>query len=180
MRQVILILALAVAAADAYAARFDHKIPMRQTQASTFYVGGYVSGLGEVDMMVDTGSSYTTINEEALKVLQENGAATYVRDLAGIMADGTRKIVPIYRIENMSIGNRCTLRNVEAAVFPGDTRYILGLSALKLAAPFVFSMEPPTLLLSNCGVPLSPGSAARAQPAGLAELADSSLAVGAR
>lgn len=180
MRQVILIVALAVMAADLHAARFDHEIPMRRTQASTFYVGSYVGGLGEVDMMVDTGSSYTTINEEALKVLQENGAATYVKDLAGIMADGTRKIVPIYRIADMSIGNGCTLHNVEAAVFPGDTRYILGLSALKLAAPFVFSMEPPSLLLSNCGAPLTRSSATRPKPAGLAELADSSLAVDSR
>jgi hypothetical protein len=39
---------------------------------------------------------------------------------------------------------------VEAAVFPGKTRQILGLSALKKAAPFIFSMDPPNLVLSNC------------------------------
>jgi len=134
----------------AQAARFDQQIPMRVTKASTFYVGGYLNGFGAVDMMVDTGSSYTTINQAALKVLQDNGAVTYVKDLTGVMADGARKVVPIYRISNMSIGDGCVLHDVEAAVFPGNTRYILGLSALKLAAPFVFSMEPPTLVLSNC------------------------------
>jgi predicted aspartyl protease len=139
-----------VAAGAAQAAPFDQQIPMRVTKASTFYVDSYLNGFGAVDMMVDTGSSYTTINESALKALQANGAATYVKDLTGIMADGTRKVVPVYRIANMSIGNGCNLHNVEAAVFPGDTRYILGLSALKLAAPFVFSMKPPTLVLSNC------------------------------
>ena len=146
----IVLVSLSAVTASAQAARFDQEIPMRVTSASTFYVAGYVNGLGAVDMMVDTGSSYTTINEEALAVLQEKGAVTYVKDLTGIMADGTRKVVPIYRIAAMSIGNGCSLHNVEAAVFPGRTRYILGLSALKMAAPFAFSVEPPTLLLSNC------------------------------
>lgn len=156
----IFIALLLVMTGATHAARFDQQIPMRVTKASTFYVGGYLNGFGAVDMMVDTGSSYTTINQAALEVLQGNGAVTYVKDLTGIMADGTRKIVPVYRISNMSIGNGCVLHDVEAAVFPGDTRYILGLSALKLAAPFVFSMEPPTLVLSNCADSVAQSSAA--------------------
>ena len=147
----LLIALLIAAVGETQAAQFDQQIPMRTTRAATFYVGGYLDGFGAVDMMVDTGSSYTTINEAALKVLRENGAAAYVKDLTGIMADGTRKVVPIYRLSSMSIGKDCLLHNVEAAVFPGDTRYILGLSALKLASPFAFSLEPPTLTLSNCG-----------------------------
>ena len=150
MKLVLLIVILVAATGEAQAAKFDKKIPMRATKAATFYVGGYLDGYGVVDMMVDTGSSYTTINEATLGVMRENGAVTYVKDLTGIMADGTRKVVPIYRISSMSIGNACQLHNVEAAVFPGHTRNILGLSALKLAAPFAFSLEPPTLMLSNC------------------------------
>ena len=146
-----LIIALLVAAyGEAQAAKFNQQIPMRASKAATFYVGGYLDGYGAVDMMVDTGSSYMTINEAALGVLREHGAVTYVKELTGIMADGTRKVVPIYRISSMSIGKGCLLHDVEAAVFPGHTRYILGLSALKLAAPFAFSLEPPTLMLSNC------------------------------
>jgi predicted aspartyl protease len=146
----IIIVLLVAAVGVAQAAKFDQHIPMRVSKASTFYVGGYLDGYGAVDMMVDTGSSYTTINEVALEVLRENGTVTYVKDLTGIMADGTRKVVPIYRISSMNIGEDCLLHNVEAAVFPGHTRYILGLSALKLASPFAFSLDPPTLMLSNC------------------------------
>jgi hypothetical protein len=41
------------------------------------------------------------------------------------------------------------LRDVETAVF--DTkRQILGLSVLNRAAPFIFSVDPPELVLSNC------------------------------
>jgi hypothetical protein len=58
--------------------------------------------------------------------------------------------VPVYAIEALSIGNGCWLNNVEAAVFPGKTRAILGLNALQRAAPFIFSFEPPRLVLSNC------------------------------
>jgi predicted aspartyl protease len=150
LKTVVLIALLVAVSGEAQAAQFDKQIPMRASKAATFYVGGYLDGYGAVDMMVDTGSSYTTINEAALAVLRENGAVTYVKELTGIMADGTRKVVPIYRIASMSIGKGCLLHNVEAAVFSGHTRNILGLSALKLAAPFAFSLEPPTLLLSNC------------------------------
>jgi predicted aspartyl protease len=146
----LLITLLVAVTGVAQAAQFDQKIPMRITKAATFYVGSYLNGYGAVDMMVDTGSSYTTINEATLEVLRERGGVTYVKDLTGIMADGTRKVVPIYRISSVSIGKGCLLHNVEAAVFPGHTRNILGLSALKLAAPFAFSLKPPTLVLSNC------------------------------
>ena len=145
-----LIAFLVVSIGLAHAARFDQQVPLKASKAATFYVGGYLDGYGTVEMIVDTGSSFTTINEAALRVLRKKGAAIYVKDLAGIMADGTRKVVPIYRISSMSIGNRCLLHNVEAAVFPGHTRSILGLSALKLAAPFAISLDPPTLMLSNC------------------------------
>ena len=151
MKKIILLISLSICGQGVHAGDLDQRIPMRITQASTFYVDGYFNGYGAVDLMVDTGSSYTTINEITLEVLRQNGAVTYIKDLAGIMADGSRKVVPIYKIAEMSIGGECTFKNVEAAVFPGNTRYILGISTLRKAAPFTFSMDPPTLLLSNCG-----------------------------
>ena len=41
--------------------------------------------------------------------------------------------------------------DVEVAVLPRETRPILGLSALRQASPFRFSVEPPTLELTGCG-----------------------------
>ncbi len=134
----------------AVAAEFDTHIPMRDKGAATYYVDGDIHGAGPVDFMVDTGSGYMTINEETLALLQRNGGATYIRKLAGVLADGSTMTVPIYRIAQVRIGAACTLRDVEAAVFPGKTRQILGLSALRQAAPFIFSMNPPTLVLSHC------------------------------
>ncbi|MBI5041780.1 MAG: retroviral-like aspartic protease family protein [Gammaproteobacteria bacterium] len=133
-----------------YAGDFDSNVPMRDKGAETYYVDGEIHGVGPVDLMVDTGAGYMTINEETLGILRDSGDATFVKDLTGILANGTTMTVPIYRIAEIRIGASCTLRDVEAAVFPGKTRQILGLSALRHAAPFIFSMNPPKLVLSNC------------------------------
>jgi hypothetical protein len=78
------------------------------------------------------------------------GEAQYLRELTGILANGTEMQVPVYRLSAVRIGEKCLLQDVEAAVFPGDTRQILGLSALQKAAPFIFSTQPPKLQLSHC------------------------------
>jgi len=131
--------------------RFGTPVPMYDKGAATFYVHGYVSGLGPTEMMVDTGSGYLTINEEALKTLSAQGKVHYVKPLRGVLANGAELVVPVYRVDALRIGAECWLRDVHAAVFPGRTRFILGLSALAKAAPFVFEFDPPQLLLSNCG-----------------------------
>jgi predicted aspartyl protease len=111
---------------------------------------GEIGGYGTVELMVDTGSGYMTINEETLAVLQRRDAATYVKQLRGVLADGSELTVPVYRIARIRLGPECWLADVEAAVFPRDSRQILGLSALRRAAPFIFSVDPPALTLSRC------------------------------
>jgi predicted aspartyl protease len=148
-RQISTLFVLALAAGSALGTDFT-TVPMYERGAVTFYVSGQIDGYGKTEFMVDTGSAYVTINEKTLGVLKEQGRADYVKQLSGIMADGSRLIVPVYRISGITIGGHCQLRDVEAAVFSGATRNILGLSALKKTAPFTVSMEPPTLALSNC------------------------------
>lgn len=147
-----LLLAAGVAlAGSAAAGEFDSAVPMKSKGSSTFYVPGHIEGLGAVELMVDTGSSYITINEEALAVLTRHDRAKYLRNLRGTLANGHEVVVPVYTID-VKIGDVCHLRQVEAAVFPGKTRYILGLNALSQAAPFIFSTDPATLVLSHCTV----------------------------
>lgn len=144
------ILLMAVNTNISSAASSFTRVDMMNMGASTFYVKGEILGLGKVNLMVDTGSGYSTINEHTLKVLKKNGAARYVKDLIGILANGEKMRVEIYLLSAINIGGSCWLRNIEAAVFPGNTRQILGLSALRKTSPFLFSMEPPELKLSNC------------------------------
>jgi predicted aspartyl protease len=143
-------LILALASMGASGGQFQTTVEMRDKGASTYYVDGYVKGLGDVELMVDTGSSYLTINEEALTELTRQQEVRFIRELRGVLANGTELLVPVYMLDAINIGGECWLHNVEAAVFPGRTRYILGLSALSRAAPFIFSLDPPTLVLSNC------------------------------
>ena len=132
------------------AADFDIKVPMRDKGARTYYIGAQIAGFGSTELMVDTGSGYLTINDETLQTLLKQDKAQYVKQLTGILADGTEMKVPVYRLTSLNLGGTCWINNVEAAVFPGKTRQILGLSALSKAAPFIFSIDPPQLVLSNC------------------------------
>lgn len=129
---------------------FNTIISMQGKGSATYYIQGNINGYGAVELMVDTGSGYLTINEETLAVLKRQKRTHYVKDLKGILADGREMIVPVYSVSAIRLGKNCWLRDVEAAVFPGKTRYILGLSALQKAAPFIFSVNPPQLRLSHC------------------------------
>jgi len=128
---------------------FGVTVPMHDKGRATYYVNARIADLGTSEFMVDTGSGYLTINEKTLNALQERKQAQYVKELRAILANGTELVIPVYAIDALHIGT-CTIRNVEAAVFPGRTRQILGLSALNKAAPFTFSVDPPELVLSNC------------------------------
>ncbi|MDT8387491.1 MAG: retropepsin-like aspartic protease [Thiogranum sp.] len=135
-----------LALADSY-----KQIPMNQKRLATYYVGATMLGSGNVEFMVDTGAGYTTINEHTLARLMAADNAVYIGELTGVMADGSEHRLPVYRIKHLVLGDDCVLIDVEAAVFPANTRMLLGLTALEKAAPFVFSTNPPVLSLSNCG-----------------------------
>ncbi len=142
---------LALLTAGAVVADSFHIIPMNQKRLATYYIQASMLGSGSVEFMVDTGAGYTTINEHTLQQLLLADNAVYVGELTGVMADGSQHRLPVYRIKRLVLGAGCVLENIEAAVFPEKTRMLLGLSALKKAAPFTFSTDPPSLGLSNCG-----------------------------
>jgi predicted aspartyl protease len=118
---------------------------------STYYVAGRIDGYGAAEFMLDTGSAYVILTEEALNALKARGHARYLRDLSGILADGTRVTAPVFLIGGIRIGGDCEIHDVEAVALPNTTRHVLGLSALRKAAPFTVSLEPPSLELSRCG-----------------------------
>lgn len=128
----------------------DIIVPMTKHGAATYYVKADIHGLGQVDLMVDTGSGFSTINEHSLSILKQKGMVRYKKDLVGILANGNKMKVAVYTIASMNIGENCLLKDIDAAVFPGKTRQILGLSALRKTAPFMFSVQPPELTLTQC------------------------------
>ena len=145
---------LLACALSAHAEQFNRQITIQTRGASTFYIEGHIEGYGPTHLLVDTGAGYTTINEDTFNVLDETGHASYLKELRGIMADGSLRIVPVYRISGISLGDDCYIRDVEVAVFPKKTRQILGLSALRKLSPFTLSLdEPASLTLSHCQSP---------------------------
>jgi predicted aspartyl protease len=125
-------------------------IPMQIENQHTFYVHSSIEGAGLTSLLVDTGAGYSTITEKTLRELQKTGNAVYLKKLQGVLADGSIRKVSVYRISAINIGHNCQIRDIEVAVFPSGTREILGLSTLSKVAPFTFSIDPPSLSLSNC------------------------------
>lgn len=125
-------------------------IPMQIENNHTFYVHSSIEGAGLTSLLVDTGSGYSTITEKTLRELQKTGNAVYLKKLQGIMADGSVRKVSVYRISSINIGRTCHVSDIEVAVFPSGSRQILGLNTLSKVAPFTFSIDPPSLSLSNC------------------------------
>ena len=144
------ILLLALGCRPALAAAQSVTVSLEKQTAGTFYLDGAIEGYGELAMLVDTGSSYMVISEKILARLKAAGQAKFSRELEGMMADGSRRVVPMYRIASLRLGQGCWLEDIEAAVFPGDSRPILGMNVLARLAPFTFSAEPPQLALNRC------------------------------
>ena len=126
-------------------------IPMQEKGARTFYIEARLGGFGKSEFMVDTGSGYTTINEQTLRSLKQSGKATYVKDLLGLLADGSEKRVPVYRLSSFALSDSCEIHDIEVAIFPGTTRHILGLNTLRKMGAFEFSFVPPQLIFKQCG-----------------------------
>jgi predicted aspartyl protease len=141
------------------AAEPETSLPLHQGTGETFYVDAGGAGQALTKFLVDTGSGYVVINRTTLSSLERQSQATYVRDVNGTMADGSRTTVPVYRIASFQVGCCCPVNDVEVAVFPDARRQILGLSALKKLAPFSISFDPPRLQLSQCdGAATHPGA----------------------
>lgn len=140
---------LPLAATAAVPAGFT-PVALQKHTAGTYYIGAAIAGYGEVRLLVDTGSSYLVISEAILDSLKSAGTAHYTRDLEGAMADGSTRVIPVYRISALRLGDNCWVHDVEAAVFPGNTRPILGMNVLSQLAPFTFSADPPQLGLQQC------------------------------
>lgn len=132
-------------------------VPLQRTDAGTFYVATSVAGHRADDFLVDTGSSYVAVGRSTLQRIRKTGEAVLVKHITAVMADGSETAVPVYRLSRLTIGANCVLDDIEAAVLPNQTRNILGLSALKKAAPFAISLDPPMLMLSGCITPAATG-----------------------
>ncbi|MBI2969190.1 MAG: aspartyl protease family protein [Gammaproteobacteria bacterium] len=150
LRLVLSITFIAFTQGFVQAAEPDVSVPMHSRGAATYYVGAQFDGAPPAEFMVDTGSEYVVVDGQTIEFLKQAGQAAYSRSVAGIMANGAREVVPIYKVRLLRIGCCCIVRDVEAAVLSRSGRTIMGLSALRKLAPIAISLEPPRLSLSGC------------------------------
>jgi len=129
-------------------------VGIEKRPTGTFYVAAALEGYGPLELLVDTGSSYLVITEPVLAQLKLTGGVSFSRDLEGLMADGSRRVIPLYRIAGLRLGDSCWIHDVEAAVFPAGSRPILGMNVLSRLSPFTFSADPAQLNLAHCQAPV--------------------------
>lgn len=127
---------------------FSHAVPMQEKGTATYFVVATIAGLA-VDLLVDTGAGYTTLNRNTIKLLRDAGAARRSGAIEAVLANGQSVELPIYTISALNLGG-CVVKNVEVAQTPPNARNLLGLSVLRETAPFSFSLEPAELRLSHC------------------------------
>ncbi len=155
MKRLLLVL---IALTSPMAVAEQSLVPMQTHGAQTYYINSEILGAGQYSMLVDTGSAYSVINEQTLASLSSKGQAHFVKKLRGTMADGSERIIPLYRITAINLGGNCLIKDIHAAVLPGNARQIIGVSTLMRAAPFAMSFNPPTLSLNQCTAPMQQAS----------------------
>lgn len=126
------------------------EVPMTQSAGGTLYLKASATGI-EDEFMLDTGAGMVTLSETLLARLKTVQRVEHVRQMAARLANNRLRRIDVYRINDFRVGN-CYLGDVEVAVMEGGSRNLLGLSALRLAAPFAIQLSPPVLSLSHCGL----------------------------
>jgi len=126
-----------------------HSVQMHERSGGTFYVSARLADELEVQLLMDTGASMLTINRQTFRQLNQKGDLYYVRDMGFKTARGKVVKVKVYQLSSLTLGNSCTIENVEVAVIPSGTN-ILGMNVLSHLAPFGLSVQPAALHLSNC------------------------------
>lgn len=141
---------LALAAGTSLAREMETQVPLRLADTGGLYVTGYLDEGVEVEFLVDTGAGLAAISRTLLERLDPGGRLEPLRRSVARLANGRRQVVDVYRLEHLRVGAGCELGPVEVAVMARSDRNILGLGALRHAAPFGFSFGPPTLRLTGC------------------------------
>lgn len=136
------------AAEDKFTSQMEIELISKKTDV--YYLPARLGDTVAGEFLFDTGSGYLAINEHMLADLKRESGAEYQRSERARLANGSVRSVAIYQVASLELGS-CKLKDVEAAVLPGDTRPIIGMSALKKVDSFSVSFNPtPRLILSGC------------------------------
>ena len=127
-------------------------IQLTEKGTDVYYLQARLGSIS-TELLFDTGSGYLALIETLLDTLEKEGRATYQRKVRARLANGRISEIPIYRVDVLSLGENCSVHDVEAAMLKGSTRNILGMNVLRSVESFAFSFSDETLTLRGCGSP---------------------------
>jgi predicted aspartyl protease len=136
--------------APGFESLFPHHVTLTPTSAGSLTVAATLGGV-KGEFLLDTGASMMTVSQSVFKQLRALGAAVKVRRVGARSASGKITALDVYRVDTLTLGTDCELGPVEVAVMRSGGRNLLGLAALRPAAPFAVSTSPPALELARCG-----------------------------
>lgn len=150
----VLLLSLGLACSAHGQEPFSYSIEMESKSGGTNYVSATIGNTVTTSFLLDTGSGMLVVNQKTFSQLKKANAVTYSHDAAARLANGKLQKVKMYSISTLRIGDNCEINDLEVAVMKKGNN-ILGMSALSKAAPFAVSVNPPTLMLSQCSQALT-------------------------
>ena len=115
---------------------------MKNKNTGTYYVDVRVDNR-VVEMLIDTGSSYTILDQSIIDRMRLKP----IKHIGAVFANGKRQRLAIYRVPVLSVLN-CALHDVEAA---GMSDNILGVTALNKMSPVTIDMKDQSMIF-QCGV----------------------------
>ncbi|WP_169334820.1 retropepsin-like aspartic protease [Salinimonas chungwhensis] len=125
----------------------EHQFALQKHGGGTLYLDIMVGQAITASFLVDTGSGLVTLNQRTFDQLRQQGRILKRGFIAARMANGSIERVQQYRLESISIDNRCELGPVDVAVIPAGSN-IIGINALMKAAPITITSD--ALGLSGC------------------------------
>jgi len=130
-----------------------YELPLKEAPSGNYYVAASFGSDVDTDLLLDTGSGYLSLSASTFRRISreapEGAEPQYRRTITGVLANGHSQSVRVYQLPELHLGS-CVLVDVEAAVFPGADRDILGLNALKRMQPFTLDLEQGRLLGDLC------------------------------
>lgn len=135
-------------AADATLAQEIRPVPLQETGRGTLELAVSVDGV-EDRFLLDTGAGMLVISQGLFNAAGGPRHHQHLRKIALRLANNRIETTDVYRIESLRVGD-CELGPVEAAIGASGSRNLLGLGALRGAAPLSIEMMPPTIRLQGC------------------------------
>jgi predicted aspartyl protease len=91
----------------------------------------------EVEMILDTGAAMVLLPEWVVGKIK---GLKYEEEQIAILANGQELTYSEYTLETLIVGT-CVIHNVTVAIFPGNSRGLLGISALAKVSPVTLNFS---------------------------------------